>query len=209
VLARVNQSARWAALGLAGLLIQDYFHGLEIKGGWFLTTVALLCFAVLVVLVTWEPLSLRLPTLRLQRLGRESGFSIEVRPPAGGSTRRLKREMESLASDMFEALNARPAPYIDSMREHDEVVRKMDKAANEEERNAVWREYTYSSIEAHSAEKHDLQQRFGGRLEYVVGELERRGLLERAEVTELLWFAGSWGWLGAAAQRLNALAKRL
>jgi hypothetical protein len=64
-------------------------------------------------------------------------------------------------------------------------------------------------MEVSSAEKRDLQERFGGRLEYVVEKLERRGLLKHAEATETLWFASSWGWLGAAAQRLNALAKRL
>src|SRR5919109_3336661 len=96
--ARVNRLAGGAALGLAGLLIQDHFHGLDIDGGWLLTTIGLLCFAVLVVVTTWEPTSVHLPTLRLQRLGRESGFAIQVRPPAGGSKRRLKREIESLAS---------------------------------------------------------------------------------------------------------------
>jgi hypothetical protein len=58
---RVNGTAGALAIGLAGLLIQDKFHGLDIDGGWLVTTIVLLCVAVLVTLLTWEPVAARQP----------------------------------------------------------------------------------------------------------------------------------------------------
>jgi hypothetical protein len=43
--------------GLAGLLVQDKFHGLEIRGRWLLTVVILVLIAAIVLVLTSEPVA--------------------------------------------------------------------------------------------------------------------------------------------------------
>ena len=56
----VNRWAGLASLSLIGLLIQDYFHGLEIEGRWLIVVIVLLCLALALTSVTWEPVSDRI-----------------------------------------------------------------------------------------------------------------------------------------------------
>lgn len=62
----INQVGRWTAFGLAGLIVQDWFHGLEL-GRWIILVLVLLALTCITFVVTWPPLVRRNP-YRLTRV---------------------------------------------------------------------------------------------------------------------------------------------
>jgi hypothetical protein len=56
----VHELGRWSAFALAGLIVQDWFHGLEL-GRWIIPLGVLLGFACVAFVVTWPPFRKRIP----------------------------------------------------------------------------------------------------------------------------------------------------
>jgi len=172
-----------------------------------LTAGVIACFAM--ALVLWiggsKPVTSRLPRPSIER---GDGLVIRVRPPEHGGKRRLRQETTALVKDVRAFLKTQPAPYTESMREHTEMTRQMQNVT-EEERNAIWTEYTQQMTERHARETQNLAERFGGRLLYLSGEYRRLGLLKDADAHHMQWMANSVGWLAQAANELEALALRL
>jgi hypothetical protein len=72
---RIHEGARWSALGLGGLLIQDRFHGLDLGGTWRVVVLTLLGAAVVFFVLTWEQLAARIGARIPLRLVRADGLS--------------------------------------------------------------------------------------------------------------------------------------
>jgi hypothetical protein len=50
----IHRVSQWSALGLAGLIVQDWFHGLDL-GRWIIPVSTLLVLACVAFVVTWPP----------------------------------------------------------------------------------------------------------------------------------------------------------
>jgi hypothetical protein len=166
---------------------------------------------LLMCLYQWEFVADRLPTISVRRNGREPGWSINCRPPIGPRTSRLRNEINELRSAMHQELRERPeAPYGKAMDGHHQAIKEMAAAATEDEKQEIIHRYTSERAADWFRERQELQQLFGGRVKYVVEELDARGLLRDGEsASRIEWLANSWDWLGSAAQELEAAAKRL
>ncbi|HTE83158.1 MAG TPA: hypothetical protein VK821_00315 [Dehalococcoidia bacterium] len=125
------------------------------------------------------------------------------------SKRKLKREALQLATDMHAYVLAHPSSTVTSIAGHRETSAQMQAAATEDEKNRIWRGYTDRLVQQSMTEKAQLTQGFGGRLQFVLVEFERIGLLEPHERHLIEWEAGSLGWLGSAATTVEALGRRL
>ena len=172
-----------------------------------LVGVILITIGLVLWIYAWGPVSSRLPSLGFERLDQGSGVSIRFLPAEGGRKRRLQEEINSLAADMFAALKSRPMGY--EIQEHMEASRKMDAAADEAEKSAIWAEYDATMTARSAAEQAELQERFGARMINVVLELKRCRQMDEREASKALWQAKSWAWLGEAAQTIAAAGKRL
>ncbi len=197
---------------LAFSLVAGFFVTLvAVKGGQHPETalvdgvVAFLLIGLAAALLENATVRARLPSLALER---GNGIAIRVRPPERGGRRRLRRQTAELVKDIREYLKAQPAPYVDSMREHQQMSARMQNAT-ETERHAIWQEYSLQSTERFARESQELAARFGGRLIHLSTEYQRRGLLSQSDAHKLQWEANSLGWLGSAASELGALALRL
>jgi len=70
----IHETSRWAGLGLAGFLLQDWFHGLQIDGWWWRVMVAALFAAIVLFLGTWDPLTTRVAKAIPYRVVNTRGF---------------------------------------------------------------------------------------------------------------------------------------
>jgi hypothetical protein len=163
----------------------------------------------LVLILSMRPVRSRLPRVRLDRRGPGNGFAIQFHPPAAQGRRRVRQESFVLAKDIHEFLRDQPAPYLSSLADHQAMVTGMNAANTDEEKQAVWNQFTARETERWTHENQELAARFGGRLHYLIGEYRRRGMLTDSEASKLAWECSSSGWLAQAASELEALGRRL
>jgi hypothetical protein len=158
---------------------------------------ALFGIGFLAALSAWEPIGSRLPTV-----------AIRVRPPQRSGHRRLRRDALALGADIHAYLKTvppQPGPDPDWYA----MLQAREAATSKEESNRLWREYTDRMTERYARETQQLRERFGGRVQYVVGELVRRGALPPDDAMRIDWESTSPYWLGQAANRIEAGAHRL
>ena len=86
---RVRRFSRWAALGSAGLLVQDKFHGLAL-GDWGVVAWIALGLSVAIVLLTEDALRRRRPTIHLGR--HEGRPAVWIVPPERPLSTKAGRE---------------------------------------------------------------------------------------------------------------------
>ncbi len=212
VLGRSYGAMRRSLIGLAvdlgvGLLVVliAYLAGKNLATVLIAGVIACFATALLLLIMGSKPVTSRLPRPSVER---GDGFVIRVRPPEHGGKHRLRQHTTALVKDIRDFLKTQPAPHIESVREHTEMTRRMQNVA-EEERTAIWNEYTQKMTERTARETQNLAERFGGRLRYVSLEYQRRGLLSESDARQMQWMANSVGWLAQAANELEALALRL
>jgi hypothetical protein len=125
------------------------------------------------------------------------------------SRRRLVREADGLAADLL-AYSASSNSSARSIREHFETTRKMQAASSEEEKSRIWNESTIATVQQYSRETNELRLLEGGRLGFVLGEFERRGVITATDRGRIEWMATSSAhWAGQAASELRAAARRV
>jgi hypothetical protein len=166
--------------------------------------------AAALLLITWSPVSAWLPSLSLER---SDGLALRLRGPmrrlsSVASKTKLRKEALGLASDIYAYCKAHPSAAR-SLSEHHTVGRLIQQEPDEARQSEIWNEYTTRMTEQSEAEKRDLQQHFGGRLQYVAEEFDHRGMLTQGEVHRLLLQAQNLAWIALAASRIEALARRL
>jgi hypothetical protein len=197
----------------AAILRPNLFRGGSSAAGVGLSLVlgATLGFALLVgglvlVVFSWAPTATRLPSVEVDRTGQ--GFALRFLPPERSGKKKLRSETFRLAKDIHAYLKAQPSSSAQSIAEHQQFV-QATQGASEAETNARWQEYTAKSVERSERERLELAQRFGGRLQYLFAEYQRRGMLTDRDVSRMEWEAGSSHWIAGSASRLEGLAHRL
>jgi hypothetical protein len=174
--------------GLLGFTVFDYLDWLGEAGPW-------LTAGAVVVAFEWEKIEPRLlPILR--------------RVPSV-SRRRLAKEADRLAADLLEYAKTHDSS-AQSIRDHFETTRQMQAAKSEDEKSQIWNERTAVESQRHAQESHELRELEGGRLSFVLGEFERRGLINQADRHQIEWMATtSAHWSAQAAGDLRGLARRI
>ena len=176
--------------------------------GWVSHDLGYACFAIAIVWICLLPnaVSQRVPSVAVEH---GDGFAIRIRPPARQGKRRLKRDTTNLVRDIWSYLKSVPDDQIESLQAWQENTRRMQEAKDEAEKGAIWNEYTNAMTLSYSQQGRDLTERFGGQIEYLLGEYQRRRLLEASEVHRLVWQSGSRHWIQSTATTLEALALRV
>jgi len=169
--------------------------------------------AVIGISVLWTLLVLPVVSPWLPSIGLEHGDGIALRirgpmrRPQG--KRKVRQETQSLVRDIRDYLRSQPNATIQSLTDHQATTQAMSNAKDEAEKNAIWNQMTLGLIERSEKERYELAERFGGRLHYLIGEYQRRGLLNEGDAHLLEWQAGSMHWMGQTATTLDALGRRL
>jgi hypothetical protein len=203
---RVHRWALGAFLGLCGLLIQDFFHGLEIEGRWLVATwVALITMAAVVVL-TADVTRPYMPSVSLLRQGRSTGLVWTSPDKAPFVTRSLRKRAERVSVDLLNLLAAYRAndpgrtPWWFSHPDWDSLP--------ERERNRIFHEHSQRSS-SHSTEfMNRYSVEFSTEALALFAEFRRRDL---AAEEDRMWFEHPTNPLGVekVAQSLGLWAKQL
>jgi hypothetical protein len=197
----VSRRLAWVAIPIA--------LGLGIRlTGWVNPELGYACFAVAIVWICLLPraVSQRLPSVALEH---GDGFAIRIRPPVRQGKRRLRRDTTNLVRDIWSYLKSVPDDQIESLQAWQDNTRRMQQAKDEAGKNAIWNEYTNAMTLRYSQQGRDLTERFGGQIQYLVSEYQRRRLLDASEAHRLVWQSGSRHWIQSTATTLEALALRV
>lgn len=169
--------------------------------------IALVILGTLAMVVAVEPVARRLPSFRFER---GDGFALRVRAPELAGKRRLKAQTFQLVRDIrVHVKDAYPRSRAQDHAKWAEMVAASQRTTDEEARTKAWTEYIASSMQRRDREGVELAELFGGRIIYLAGEYQRRGMLSERDVRHLQWEAGSLGWITDAANQLEALARKL
>jgi hypothetical protein len=182
---------RW----LIGLLSFGWAIALSILG-WLGAAGPYVLAAVAVVLLEWERIYAAV-----------AGWWLHARPL---SRRRLRAETLALVAEMRSRASQAATTLERHVESFEELSRKMEAAATDSERNAIWREHNEAVSRQSADESASLERDFGGRLRFVLNEFDRREMLSSTPSQTRLrieWEAGSLSWLGSAASSLEALAR--
>lgn len=189
------------SLAVDALFVEDDL----IPGAWWALFI-LAAVSGLYWIVTSKPIAPRLPSLRFDIAG--PGFSVHVLPPEkSDAARRLRRKTDDLVGEIHSYLQTVPG-YGPSLQRHHGVFDKMQAADSEEEKSEIWHQYTQEEMKASEVERRELVARFGGRVEFLLTEYGRRGLLSESR-SILLWKLGNNHWLGELATNLEATKLQL
>jgi hypothetical protein len=167
--------------------------------------VVLFVIGAVAMLAAWEPVGSRLPTLAVER---ENGIAVRVRPPRRTGRGRLRREAFALAAEIHSYVQAE-SPRVADDRDWFETGRAARAAQTDEERGHIFQEHTMRSSERSAQETQELRRRFGGRMQYVMDEFQRRGMLSDRDLLRLGWEMNSSHWIVQAANKIEGLAHRL
>jgi hypothetical protein len=214
----VRRGAR-AVFGIAiAGLVQNKFHGLSLgTGGWLVLTWATLVLSGVYLLLTERFVRKRLPTLHVERKSGVEGTIMRIVPPEhpvlGRGTRkrraRLRAAALELVSDMRAYLAEQSAPMVDAMDQHQAATDAMHAAPNDQERRRLWNAQGLEMAEQMERERQQLASRFGGRIEHVLAEYARLGVIEDGAAVHIRELCGSKWWLSQAASKIEGIAQQL
>ncbi len=136
--------------------------------------------SALYLIVTAPGVRPRLPSVKWQR---KPAALLFLRAERAGS-RRLHRETLEAVASIHEHLQT--AELASGYRRWNEF-RAKSMGTSEEELSRLWREYTTAEEERIHAEGLENARKFGGRIDYLLSEHERRGLIEEEDVERLRW----------------------
>ena len=177
-------------------------------GGWtnHVAGAVLIGMAILWGLWLLPTVGSRLPSLSLER---SDGIALRVRRPPEQGKRRLRGQTEAVVKEIWAYLRSVPDSSVASHRGWSQMVRITQEATDEGEKRAAWSEYTAAETARYSSEQRELAERFGGRIQYLVDEYQRRGTINESDARLLMWQSGSHHWIKAAATTLEALKLKL
>jgi hypothetical protein len=185
-----------------GLLVGAFTRNLD-AGLW-----SGLAVAVLLFVSALPPVRRRLPSFTLERGLESRGIAVRIRPPEAQGKKRLQQETFALVRDIWEYAKNRPNPIDSVMSFQQTLALDRDDSLSQAEKTRIYREQMDKEMQHHAQEGMALEERFGGRVRYVVQEYLRRGMLadNDAKVMERSF---SLHWIRSTAVQLEALARRL
>lgn len=123
--------------------------------------------------------------------------------------RQVRAETESLIKDLQTYIREAPSTWLESQDRAQAYMDQIRQDMSDAERHAIWQELSRDETERHQRDHNEVGFRFGGRLEWLMAEYAKRGILERGDRMDLYWASGSSSVLPHLVARLEVLAKRL
>jgi hypothetical protein len=167
-------------------------------------------FAVLLYIATLPPVRRWLPTPILERGAPSQGPALRFRPPEARGKKRLQQETFALVRDIRDYVNSRPDPSLLAISSFQETLAlDRDDSLSQAEKTRIYRERLSKEMEDHAQEGRELEERFGGRVRYVVQEYLRRRMLTDNDAKVMESGSSSLHWIRRTAVHLEALARSL
>ena len=140
---------------------------------------------------------------------------VSIKPPPARP--KSKRKLKTDTMELVKEIRGYVTETLPRARAEEDVERRaMEVAmppgapdANDEEQSRIWHEYTRGMHARSDRQRAELAALFGGRVAYVLSEYERRNMIEGKDVRYTQWHCGSLHHITEAANRLEALARRL